>query len=82
MIVANSFVYCVYAIKKCPKLKSRYRRHVKAATKYAKTTDDFDNLVDPRTLAHHCLGPEPSAYILRAIESEEKSKCSFASLLT
>ena len=51
-------------------------------TEYAKTIDYFDDLVDPRTLAHHCLGPEPSFYVLRAIEIEEKSKCSFGSSLT
>lgn len=32
------------------KLKSRYRGHVKVAFEYAKTIDDFDNLVDPCTL--------------------------------
>lgn len=40
--------------------------------------DDFDDLVDLRTLACHCLGPKPSAYVLRAIEIEEKkSECLF-----
>ena len=34
--------------------------------------EDFDELVDPRTLARHCLGPEPSYYVLRALEREEK----------
>ena len=42
--------------------------------KYAKTIDDFDDLVDPQTLAHHCLGLEPSAFVLWAIAIEEKSK--------
>ena len=70
------------AVKKCPKLKSRYKRRVEAATKYAKMIDDFNNLVDPRTLARHCLGPDPSPYVLRAIEVEEKSKCSFGLLVT
>ena len=44
--------------------------------------DDFDGLVDSRTLAHHYLGPEPSSYFLCTIKIEEKSKCSFALLLT
>ena len=48
--------------------------------KYAKTIDDFDDLVDLRTLAHHCLGPEPSAFVLRAIAIEEKSECYHTSL--
>ena len=43
-----------------------------AAIEYAKTIDDFDDLVDPRTLALHCLGPEPFSYILHTIEIEEK----------
>ena len=41
--------------------------------------DDFDDLVDLRTLARHYHGPEPSSFVLRAIEIEEKSKCSFGS---
>ncbi|KAF3964139.1 hypothetical protein CMV_011546 [Castanea mollissima] len=61
-------------VKKCPKLKSRYRQHVKEAIEYVKTIDDFDDLVDLRTLALHCHGPEPSAYILHVIEIEEKKK--------
>ena len=43
------------------------------ATKYIKMIDDFDDLIDPRTLAHHFLGPEPSSFILLTIEIEEKS---------
>ena len=38
------------------------------------TIDDFDELVDSRTLAHHCLGPEPSDYVLRAMKREEKKR--------
>ena len=60
------------AVKRRPKLKSRYRKCVEAAIEYAKTIDDFDDLVDPRTLALHCLGPEPFSYILHTIEIEEK----------
>ena len=41
--------------------------------------DNFDDLVDPRTLARHCLSPKPSSFVLWAIEIEEKSKCSFGS---
>ena len=73
--MANLSVCCVCTVKKRLKLKNRYKRHVEAATEYAKTIDDFDNLVDPRTLARHCLGPKPSSFVLHAIEIEEKSKC-------
>ena len=38
--------------------------------------EDFDDLVDLRTLAFYCLGLEPSAFVLQNIEIEEKkSKC-------
>ena len=47
------------------------------ATKYAKKIDDFDDLVDPRTLARHFLGPKSSPFVLHAIEIEEKSEFSF-----
>ena len=39
--------------------------------------DNFNDLVDQRTLARHCLGLEPSPFVLRAIEIKEKSKCLF-----
>ncbi|KAL0014155.1 hypothetical protein SO802_001224 [Lithocarpus litseifolius] len=62
------------AVKRWPKLKSRYRQSVEAVIEYAKMIDDFDDLVDPRTLALHCLGPETSTYVLRTIEIEKKKK--------
>ena len=37
-----------------------------------KSINDFNDLVDPRTLALYCLGPKPSAYVLCTIEREEK----------
>ena len=76
-IIANFLVCCVCVVKKCPKLKNRYKSRIEAAVDYAKTIDDFDDLVDPQTLAHHCLIPKPSAYVLCAIKFEEKSKCPF-----
>ena len=82
LIIANLFVCCICEVNKHLKLKSRYKRRIEVAIEYAKTIDDFDDLVDPRTLARHYLGPEPSSYVLHAIKIEEKSKCSFASLLT
>ena len=47
------------------------------ATKYVKTIDDFYDLVNPRTLAHHFLGSEPLPFNLRAIKIKEKSKFCF-----
>ena len=37
-----------------------------------KTIKDWDDLVDPRTLAFYCLGPDPSAFVLCNIDIEEK----------
>ena len=80
--ILRSFVYnmslltlsCLLscAVKRQPKLKIRYRQRVEVAIKYVKTIDDYDDLVDPRTLALYFLGPEPSTYFLRTIEIEEK----------
>ena len=64
------------AVKRRPKLKSRYRERVEKAIEYAKTIEDFDDLVDSQTFAFYCLGPEPSSFVLRNLDIEEKkSKC-------
>ena len=81
IIVANFPVCCVCVVRKCPKLKSRYRSRIKATVEYAKMIDDFGNLVDPQNLARHCFGLEPSAFVLRAIAIEEKNECPFSLLL-
>ena len=81
IIVANFPVCCVCIVRKRPKLKSRYRSRIKANVEYAKTIDDFGNLVDPQTLARHCFGLKPSAFVLRAIAIEEKNECPFSMLL-
>lgn len=47
---------------------------MEAAVKHTKTIDDFDDLVDLRTLGRHCFGLEPSAFVLRAIAIEEKNE--------
>ena len=60
-------------VKEGPRLKSKCKKRVQAAIEYMKMIDDFDDLVDPRTLAYHFLGLKPSSFILRAIEIEEKS---------
>ena len=39
-----------------------------------KTIEDFDELINPRTLSHHFLGPEPSPFVQHAIAREEKGK--------
>ena len=42
------------------------------AIEYAKVIESWEDLVDPRTLAFYCLGPNPSSYVLRLIEIEGK----------
>ena len=53
-------------MKEFLELESWFEGRVQEAIKYASTIEDFDELVDLRTLARHCLGPEPSFYVLRA----------------
>ena len=67
-----------WAVKRRLKLKSKYSHHVMATIEYTKTIDDFDDLIDPRTLALRCLSPESSTFVLGIIDIEEKkSKYSF-----
>ena len=69
------FIFFIFfTTKDCPELESRFAERVRVAIEYASTIDDFDDFVDPRTLACHCFRPKPSQYILRAISREEKSK--------
>ena len=58
--------------KEHPELKSRFKDRVQEAIKYISMIDDFDELVDPCTLACHYLGLEPSLYILQTIDREER----------
>ena len=59
-------------MKERPKLESKFEEWVQAAIKYARTIDDFDELIDPRTPARHCLGSEPSLYVLNTLNREER----------
>ena len=63
-----------FVVKEHPELESGFDERVQAAVKYARTIEDFNELIDPHTLARHCLGSEPSLYILSALDREEK-KC-------
>ena len=47
------------------------------AIEYAKAIGSWEDLVDPRTLTFYCLGPNPSAYVLRLIEIEGKKSKSW-----
>ena len=61
-------------MKKRPDLESKFDKRVQAAVKYTRTIEDFNELIDPRTLARHCLGSEPSLYVLSALDREEKKR--------
>ena len=75
VFVADSYLlYC--AVKRRSKLKSRYSERVEKAIEYALTIGNWDDLVDPQTLAFYNLGPDPSSYVLHALSIEEKkNKC-------
>ena len=61
-------------MKERPELEAKFAERVQAAIRYARTIEDFGELIDPRTLARHCLGPEPSLYVLSTLDREER-KC-------
>ena len=64
----------LHVVKERSELESRFDERVQAAIEYARTIKDFNKLIDPRTLAHHCLGPEPSLYVLSVLDREEKKR--------
>lgn len=76
---SNFFQKCNHSLDTCftaserPDLESHYQSPVETALEFAHGIDDFNNLVDPHHLYNHCLGPEPSKYVLRKILQEEKS---------
>ena len=55
-------------MKDRPVLESKFEEQVQAVIRYARTIEDFGDLIDPRTLARHCLGPEPSLYVLNTLD--------------
>ena len=69
-------MFFCFAVKERPKLESKFKERVQEAIRYASMIDDFNELVDPWTLAHHYLGPKPFHFVLCAIRREEKSKSS------
>ena len=76
LLYCSSFLPCLFfflVVKERPELEGKFKERVQQDIKYVSTIDDFDELVNLRTLAHHCLGPKPSNYVLRAIDWEEKN---------
>ena len=60
------------AVKRRPKLKSKYQDRVEKVIEYARMIESWEDLVDPRTLAFYCLGLDPSPYVLRNIDIKGK----------
>ena len=61
-------------MKDRPELEAKFVERVQAAIEHARTIEDFGELIDPRTLARHCLGPEPSLYVLSTLDREERKR--------
>ena len=59
-------------VKRRPKLKSRHKEHIETAIGYVETIENWDDLVDPQTLAFYNLSPDPSSYVLRQVEIKGK----------
>ena len=51
-----------FAVKERPNLESKFDKQVQAAVKYARTIEDFNELIDP------------SLYVLSALDQEEKKR--------
>ena len=82
LLVVNDLPLFPCAMKRQPKLKSKYQGRVEKAIEYFEAIESWEDLVDLRTLAFYCLGPDPSAYVLRLIEIEgKKSKVLGSSVL-
>ena len=73
-ITPDPFLLLYFVTKERLELKSRFDERVQAAVEYARTIEDFNDLIDPRTLASHCLGLEPSLYVLSILDQEEKKR--------
>ena len=74
VITSDLFLLLYFVVKESPKLESKFKKRVQAAIKYARTIDDFDELIDPRMIARHCLGPEPSLYVLNTLDRKERKR--------
>ena len=64
----------VFAVKDRPELESKFKERVQTVIRYARTIENFGDLIDPRTLTRHCLGLEPSLYVLSTLDREEKKR--------
>ena len=74
LIVLLTLCNFCFIVKERLELKDKFEERVLEAVKYASTIKDFDELVDPRMLARHYLGPKLSPYVLRAIDGKERKR--------
>ena len=74
LVITLILVFLPFTVKERPDLESKFDERVQAAVKYARTIKDFNELIDPRTFTRHYLGPEPSLYVLSALDREEKKR--------
>ena len=74
VITLDPFLLLYFVAKERLELESKFNERVQATVEYVRTIDDFDELIDPRTLARHCLGLEPSLYVLSILDWEEKKR--------
>ena len=51
---------------------------MRKAIEYARMVENWDDLMDPRTLAFYCLGPEPSAFVLMTLSIKGKKSKSYS----
>ena len=64
----------VFVVKDRLELESKFKERVQTVIRYARTIENFGDLIDPRTLAHHCLESKPSLYVLSTFDREEKKR--------
>ena len=69
---SNLFFVSSFAVANYPLLEEHYQGRIEAALEFALTIDNFVELVDPRRLYECCLGPKPSAYVLKEIALQSR----------
>ena len=69
----NELAICFLPIKTHPPLKSRYKDHLKRVLENMCEVKDFDNLVSPKSLSLHFLGPESTGGVSKRVESNKRS---------
>ena len=60
LVIILILVFFPFTVKERPDLESKFDERVQAAVKYTRTIEDFNELIDPRTLARHCLCHDPN----------------------